>query len=820
MSSATPSNTQHSHHPDGLATSPRNELEREESAWSADEDEGEEDDARARKRSKTTQPISVSCERCKERKVRCDRGVPSCGWCSRNRRSCEYKERKKPGLRAGYGRELESRLDKLEGALAQQKQMLQQVVASFADVSSGTTHVPSLQHLQQSPTPVLVQTSSASTMQSGLNPALYTNIAAQLHETSPTDNSHVDRPEVLPTMNIASNRLSEGCPTVGTPLESSNLNNPCTGRSIPAFHETSSENLLDVEFPPYDLLYALTDLYFKHVNTWCPLLHRRTTLDLLFGPNNVEEADRILLHAIVATTLRFSTDIRLSSKLRDHHHTLSKQKVLLYGLENSSVKALQALVILALDIVGDSNGPPGWNLLALITRSVVQLGLAVEATSTSVAPEYLSIYTLRAMVLPEPKSFIEDESRRRLFWMVYLLDRYATISTAFEFALDEKEVDRKLPCREDLLSRNIPVETRWFRTAERTDYNLNKPENLGSFSYYVEIMGILSKIHKFLKRPVDIGALSDVELWQNEYRQLDGQLNAWKFSLPSEYSNMSRIYSSDGSNRVVNCIWIMLHVSYHTLHSSAAYPTTRSPIFTPSFSASQRCHTAVEEIGALCMYVRANDMLNQLGPPFAFSLWVAARLLLVHGSTIDHRVSPAIHPLVETLHSMGCYWKVAERYATLLSRVLEEYSESERAPIGADGLRETPSTVRILADMRRTAFDLDFLISRQPRQSFAGGVGGGGGAAAAAGTRIATPARTPAPNELEYLDVFDFFNMPRLPSTIAANHSGNGGEVPPMPASLSAADNQPLEGGAMSNAFNIVDFMMDVNSDWFMDKNT
>lgn len=105
---------------------------------------------------------------------------------------------------------------------------------------------------------------------------------------------------------------------------------------------------------------------------------------------------------------------------------------------------LPSQVILALDIMGTSNGPPGWNLLALITRSVVQLGLAVETTSVSVAPVYPSIYTLRAMVLPEPKTFIEDESRRRLFWMVYLLDRYATVSTAFEFALDEKEIDRKL----------------------------------------------------------------------------------------------------------------------------------------------------------------------------------------------------------------------------------------------------------------------------------------------------------------------------------------------------------------------------------------
>lgn len=39
-----------------------------------------------------------------------DRGQPACGWCVKNKQTCEYKERKKPGLRAGYGRELEARL--------------------------------------------------------------------------------------------------------------------------------------------------------------------------------------------------------------------------------------------------------------------------------------------------------------------------------------------------------------------------------------------------------------------------------------------------------------------------------------------------------------------------------------------------------------------------------------------------------------------------------------------------------------------------------------------------------------------------------------
>ena len=42
-----------------------------------------------------------------------DRAQPSCGWCTRNGQLCEYKERKKPGLRAGYGKELEQRLGML-----------------------------------------------------------------------------------------------------------------------------------------------------------------------------------------------------------------------------------------------------------------------------------------------------------------------------------------------------------------------------------------------------------------------------------------------------------------------------------------------------------------------------------------------------------------------------------------------------------------------------------------------------------------------------------------------------------------------------------
>jgi hypothetical protein len=339
--------------------------------------------------------------------------------------------------------------------------------------------------------------------------------------------------------------------------------------------ESSSLNILETraqsssipqdEFPQYDLLYKLTDLFFKHINTWCPILHRHSTLNRLFQPN-LEQEDKILLHAIVATTLRYANDSRLTPEFREWQHKISMDKVILYGMKHSSVKSLQALVILSLDLIGNSNGPPGWNMLAVLTRSIVQLGLAVESTSLSIAPIVPSIYTLRAMILPEPTDFIEDESRRRLFWVIYMLDRHTTTATAFDYALNDKDIDRKLPCRDDLFNKNEPVETRWFRISDWNDYMsvMQRHENLGSFSYYIEILGILSKIHKFLQKPVDIGAISDVENWQREYRELDRDLQSWKYNLPNDYGNMSRVFDQSSKNKVVNCGWVMLHVAYQT----------------------------------------------------------------------------------------------------------------------------------------------------------------------------------------------------------------------------------------------------------------
>ncbi|CAG8924565.1 unnamed protein product [Penicillium salamii] len=777
---------------------------------------------------KRKRPLTVSCELCKQRKVKCDRVQPSCGWCTRNGQICEYRERKKPGLRAGYGKELEQRLDRLEDIIQSQARLIEMhILQNQSSIGHEMPHAGPLSYSSPSE-PSAAHGPSPST-------ALYLNDPgssvtlpsrrADVSLTSPSDTSPRNSSNHFHNMMAVT--------PVGSMTQTQSTHHDYSGNEsslkVPVKIFSNQEQSLadpDLDLPPYDLLYALVDLYFEHINSWCPIFHRRTTLDTFFGPAPLEEADRMVLYAIVATTLRFSSDARLNDQNRKRYHNSAKQKVLFYGLENSSVKALQALVILALDLVGSSNGPPGWKLLALITRSVVQLGLAVESKSSLVNPLYPSIYTLRAVTLSEPDSWIEDESRRRLFWMVYLLDRYSTLATAFNFALDDRDIDRKLPCKDDFFMKNQPVETRLFQcSSDRADY-LSHAENVGSFGLYVEILGILSRIHLFLKRPVDIGALSDVEEWQSTYRKLDSELTSWEFNLPAEYAyeNSSRLFSGPKNGRPLHSDWVQLHATYQTavirLHSSAAYPTTRSPIFTPSYSASQRCLLAVENILSVTRFVVENNMLDKMGPPFAFTLWVSARLLLVHGSTIAHTVSADILFFVDTLFQLGKYWKVAERYSNILQRVLDEYNEYQQST-ALDGERSTPSTVKILADMRRCAFDLDFLISRQPRESPADN---GIGDSHQSRPVPAMPPRNFAPNELEYLDVFGFFNVPRVPPARAPEPTTQSMAIPesvqdPMSIhGLTAAD--PPAGvvdtsHANSNEFNITNYLIPTpETDW------
>jgi hypothetical protein len=192
--------------------------------------------------------------------------------------------------------------------------------------------------------------------------------------------------------------------------------------------------------------------------------------------------------------------------------------------------------------------------------------------------------------------------------------------------------------------------------------------------------------------------MSEVERWQSTYRELDDELSAWLSNLPDDYSRISQLCHSDPTSKISN--WIIMHAAFVTsvvrLHSCAAYPPVRSYIFAPSYNASQRCLTAVQSLREIAQDVLNTGMLDLLGPHFAFSLYVAARLLLVHTACTGAETDTSCQFFIDMLEQMGHYWSIASQYAQQLDQIWK------RAHMGWQiGGETTKSAPKALAIMRR-----------------------------------------------------------------------------------------------------------------------
>ena len=268
---------------------------------------GSEDDSSSAQRSPTV------CFLCRQRKTKCDRTLPSCGFCVKAKVECQYVPNpKKRGLRAGYVSELESRIDHLESELHSLKHERPTTVPAGFTPSSGVNHISI--------------------------------------DSSPTS---------FPNASI-------------TP--SSWASTPAKRRR---FNPESDAAITDLMTLPHTYLYTLADLWFKETQPWSPILsqeHIQTALEAL--PTPVDYIEDIELRALLALEIAYSTQAiilgyhgrrRLSQHLR--------AQVLTEAMSNVSISSLRALIIIAFLDYGDDNIPSVMSLLSVCRRTCEHLGL-------------------------------------------------------------------------------------------------------------------------------------------------------------------------------------------------------------------------------------------------------------------------------------------------------------------------------------------------------------------------------------------------------------------------------------------------------------
>ncbi|KAH8807804.1 fungal-specific transcription factor domain-containing protein [Xylogone sp. PMI_703] len=578
-----------------------------------------------------------ACQSCRKKKAKCSRRQP-CSHCVRFGIDCVYDDKKmKPGLRTGAVENLSQRVVALENMFLGQGILWQQVFRCLDSISTRTPTSP------DSP-----NGNAASTGES------LKDCAAQLKAT---------------LTSISANGLySAGDPIV--PIQQNPLKRKRDeiepSEDGPAALQPDIENASESLLPPDDLIDSLVDIYFRKIHPWIPILHANQFRARMAKPQQRQKLNTIF-HAITSLCVRFSEDPRLSNAaVRARYAKKCRETVILQSMESFSVENLQALVICAFDIIGSGRGPSAWSIVGSMTRTVEQLQLSVEDEDKRPPSEFL---IKRMAFLPAAESWTEQEERRRAFWNVFLMDRFCSIATGWNFSLTSADVKRRLPCEGALWEKGKPLKTPtpYFGIADKSANGAlptSRPEledqaSIGGFAYCIEASESLSLVTTFfLRHAVNVSSPNDVQMWLMRFKELDLRLVQWKIFLPEQWREACAL-NADG---ILDPNLTLAHITHNTavglLHQGIAYPSAEwqaSHIRLPSVSSAETCMAAATEV-AIIAEKYLLDSTSPTNAQFAFCLFISGRMFLAHVLHYGTSLPPEFDSLINSLMEISRRW--------------------------------------------------------------------------------------------------------------------------------------------------------------------
>ncbi|KAF4973444.1 hypothetical protein FSARC_269 [Fusarium sarcochroum] len=340
-----------------------------------------------------------------------------------------------------------------------------------------------------------------------------------------------------------------------------------------------------------------------------------------------------------------------------------------------SVENLQALIIICFRDIGDGEESRAWSLIGALTRMVEYLQLTIEceeADRSSFSRPYVSLHPSHG--------WTEAEERRRVFWCVFNLDRFCSVTTAWNTSLTSDDVNRRLPCDGITWRKEDPVSTPYFGIWDKSAGRIGNPiaflpshtiaapatvdedgmtpseattspgaaassidmSTVGAFAYCIEATESLSRVTSyFLQQKVNIKDHKDLSSWLTRFKELDVRLVHWKMLLPKKWKvNIAQQSSRMDPNLT------LAHVTHNAsmilLHQPIAFPpldwTFRTRL--PSFCSLDTCQAAAIEIATITNhYLRIAEHTGPLSNQYAF-----------------YALSPEFWALTQSLETMAKRW--------------------------------------------------------------------------------------------------------------------------------------------------------------------
>ncbi|KAJ4300858.1 hypothetical protein N0V90_002946 [Kalmusia sp. IMI 367209] len=424
------------------------------------------------------------------------------------------------------------------------------------------------------------------------------------------------------------------------------------------------------------------EAYFQFIQPWLSVLHEPS-----IRKHGFKDRSDAINQAITFAALRFvrKHDENLSREFVTEQMSKAKKTVITQAIDNICVGNVQALLILTYIELVDDNIQKAYSLIGIIARHIEYLQLYQELlTSNGLGGVFGKIHQLLPSV-----DWIEEEEKRRAFWIAIMLDRFCAAITGCRPSISGPNIKRRLPVCASYWFTNQAHATPYMHVSDVSTGDLGQPiphpqpstadslpddtrstfdgevsssSGIGALAFYVETVESMSMVvGLFLQSPVNFSDRNDVSLWLIRFKELDAYLMRWKTRLPRQWadSGVSRRLMAGIMDPAMAAANATHNTCLILLHSEIAYPDTKLRwVQLPSLCSAEICVNAAVEV---CIIVRKfiaqRNARYPLSPQLGLCAFVSARSLLLQWRYYLTPIASEFWLLLQSLDDMARRWQ-------------------------------------------------------------------------------------------------------------------------------------------------------------------
>ncbi|KAF4629625.1 hypothetical protein G7Y89_g8520 [Cudoniella acicularis] len=368
-----------------------------------------------------------------------------------------------------------------------------------------------------------------------------------------------------------------------------------------------------------------------------------------------------LLHALKAVSARYTPHPNgYHAAVRSSEEYAARARAEL-DIDDPSVDCLQSLLLLAMAFTAAGKGKKAYMMLASGIGMAVALELHRE-------------FDLKSGFTP-----VEKETRRRLFWTCYVMDRFTSCGSKRPSLLADKSILLKLPAWSPNPN-SLSIEGEFFQIGSNLQYHGGSGKKCqGSSGMLIDIVRILGITNRYLAAG---GVKGDSHFpWHSlsNLSKIRQDLDVWASGTHDVFSSVDNLFGQPDSTTLV-----LSKLVYHLIHCLIYRPFL--PIDLAELAGTGQHQSWQIEATNLCfLHANAIAELVELGKQSAAVEWPAfvgycictAGTVHVHGS-----------------HYRGSFeGEVFSASADFLSREMQQLSELRYAWSSVQHQRETLQTI-------------------------------------------------------------------------------------------------------------------------------